>query len=105
MNIRLPLCMKKKVLSGKIHKKMQFVGTTSLVPKAIGQTKKQVVPKHVGTRRVTLKSGSCGGRGFLFGAGIVFMQTHRLSFLTSCLLLQDVLLMLLPTSETFLKPG
>ena len=37
---------------------MQFVGTTSLAPKTIKRTGiKQVVPKHMGTRRVELELG------------------------------------------------
>ena len=54
MNIKLPLLKREKVLLWKIHRKMQFVGTTSLAPKTVKRTsiKKPAAPKHMGMRRV-----------------------------------------------------
>lgn len=63
---------------------MQFGATTSLVPKTVKRTdRKQVVRKHVGTRRLTQECGSCGRAGALFGAGTVFVQTHEPCLRTS----------------------
>lgn len=58
----------KKVCSWKIHKKMQFVGSTSSISKTIKRADvKEVVPKHVQMRRAELESGFCDRLGFVFG--------------------------------------
>lgn len=47
---------------------MQFVESTSLIPKTVKRTDiKEVVSKHVEMRRVELESGFCDRLGFVFG--------------------------------------
>ena len=80
MNIRLPLLKREKVLLWKIHRKMQFVGTTSLAPKTIQRTnvKKPAAQSTWGWGEGSLDLGSYRRGGVFTWAGIVFVYTHQL---------------------------
>lgn len=64
--------MKKKVLAGKIHRKMQFMGTTSLVLKTIKRAdKKASCPKACGDEEgEAVKWFLWRAGGFCLGLGL-----------------------------------